>query len=227
MTASVATNQFGNITYWTNTDPQSLPGESSAQATSIANAFNAVSSQRAVQTWKPADATARGLLTGMTAGDLAYQLDTGIIYKYSGSAWIAWQSEYANYTPSSTSGWTAGTGGSSSFIWKYINGEVQIELILTVGTSPTIGTPTFQLPTSINSSYPQYSFLGTGHASSNNAGANVSPVTVLRNVATSQMSIFATNVASTYPALAGMSTTAPVTFVSGGYIMARLSYRPA
>jgi len=37
-----------------------------------------------------ADATARAAATGMASDDRGYQLDTKVTYRYSGSAWVAW-----------------------------------------------------------------------------------------------------------------------------------------
>lgn len=46
-----------------------------------------------VASWRVANSTARAALTGMRAGDFAYQIDTDILYRYSGSAWLIHEDE--------------------------------------------------------------------------------------------------------------------------------------
>lgn len=104
MTASVATNKFGNLIYWTNSDPQSLPTESSTTTTSLKNAFDAVSSSRMIQSFIWANATARNAQTGMVEGDIGDQADTDQSFRYNGSAWLNVTPGIVRAVPSGVSG---------------------------------------------------------------------------------------------------------------------------
>lgn len=110
MTASLATNKFGNLTYWTNTDPQSLPTESSTTTGSLKNAFDAVSNTRMIQSFLWANATARNAQTGMVEGDIGDQADTDTQYRYNGSGWIQTSSIVGPIIP----GTPTSTGGTAS-----------------------------------------------------------------------------------------------------------------
>lgn len=103
-----------------------------------------------------ANAAARTAQTGMITGETGYQTDTAIVYRYSGSAWKEWDSDWITWTTAPTN-LTVGSGGSatSSQKYKWINGKPLFECkyILgtsgfSVGTNPTINLPiTLVLPT--------------------------------------------------------------------------------
>lgn len=79
-----------NIFYADNSTAMSAAAISAAEATSIQNALDAkVNDTRQIQTFVWADTAARNAQTGMIAGDFGYQTDTGITYRYNGSAWVA------------------------------------------------------------------------------------------------------------------------------------------
>lgn len=46
-------------------------------------------SSRALRTYRWADTAARNSQTGMTAGDIGYQINTDVLYRYSGSTWTS------------------------------------------------------------------------------------------------------------------------------------------
>lgn len=84
-----------NIQYPVSTD-QVAPLETvfANMAQSTQNAFdgfridwNDFEATRQIQTFRWADAAARAAQTGMVAGDRGYQIDTGLDYIYTGSAW--------------------------------------------------------------------------------------------------------------------------------------------
>lgn len=102
-----------------------------------------------VAEWRVADATARAALSGMRAGDRALQVDTGITYRYSGSAWVAWSSPWISYTPTLTN-LAVGTGGSAfnAAEYKFTDGEPRVRgrFVMgssgaSVGSQPRIGLP--------------------------------------------------------------------------------------
>lgn len=104
MTASLATNKFGNLTYWTNSDPQSLPTESSTTTTSLKNAFDAVSNTRVLQSFEWANSTARLAQTGMVEGDVGDQADSNTQYRFDGSNWTVSTSGMVRVIPTSVNG---------------------------------------------------------------------------------------------------------------------------
>jgi hypothetical protein len=104
-----------------------------AMATSIQAAF----SKRGRHNYQWADATARGAQAGMITGDEGYQVDVGITYRYNGSAWKSWESDWITYTPTlTTSGGTLGSA-SGTGRYKYVAGAILLKLTATV---TTVGT---------------------------------------------------------------------------------------
>lgn len=77
-----------DIYYRDTSTPASLETESATQATSIEDALNAIVANREIQTYKWANSTERSSQIGMTGGDIGFQADTGITYRYDGSAWV-------------------------------------------------------------------------------------------------------------------------------------------
>lgn len=55
-----------------------------AQATSVQTAL----STRAIKAYRWADSAARAAQTGMAAGDVGFQIDTGVDWRYSGTSWL-------------------------------------------------------------------------------------------------------------------------------------------
>lgn len=104
---------------------------------------------RAAYTYRPANTAALGALTGMRAGDTAYQVDTGVTYRYNGAAWKAWESDWITYTPTLTN-FAIGTGGSAanSCAYRYEQGTVRVNFKFQFGTSgfSVSGDPIFTLP---------------------------------------------------------------------------------
>lgn len=84
-----------NIEYPVSTDPVApLETVFANMANSVQDAFdgfrtdwNDFEDSRAIQTFRWADAAARAAQTGMVAGDIGYQVDMGVQYRYTGSAW--------------------------------------------------------------------------------------------------------------------------------------------
>ena len=74
-------------------DPNGMPilqpTVDNAETATFNDAFAAIGNTRQIKTYKWADNAARTAQTGMTAGDLGYQTDTGVQYYYSGSGWVA------------------------------------------------------------------------------------------------------------------------------------------
>lgn len=79
-----------NIYYADGSTPMSAETISAAEATSVQDALDAlIHDTRQIQTFVWANSAARSSQAGMIAGDLGYQTDTGLTYRYNGSSWVA------------------------------------------------------------------------------------------------------------------------------------------
>lgn len=83
-----------------------------------------------------ANAAARTGQAGMRAGDLGYQVDTTITYRYDGSSWKYWASPKITFTPTLTN-IAVGTGGSARNVAYYTiaAGRCFVHGDLALGTS--------------------------------------------------------------------------------------------
>lgn len=92
-----------------------------------------------------------GTLAGMTAGDLCYCADVGITYRYNGTAWKRWSSDWIDYT-ATVANMAVGTGGSAtkSTQIKFTEGRIKVRYRLLFGTTsaayPSGSGPTISLP---------------------------------------------------------------------------------
>ncbi len=84
------------------------------------------------------NSTERGALGTYTTGARVLQLDTMVTYRYDGSAWKAWDSDWITYT-STPSNLTVGSGGSISAKYRWIAGQVEHDIVVLLGSSPTVG----------------------------------------------------------------------------------------
>lgn len=113
-----------------------------------------------------ADTTARNAQTGMSVGEYGLQLDTHILYRYTGSAWKAWESEWESYVPT-LGGLAVGTGGSiNTAEWRYFGGRIQVRGRAKLGSSgaSVSGTITLSLPVNcaaLNHSWQNYKGMAT------------------------------------------------------------------
>lgn len=98
---------------------------------------------RKMRSYKPADATALAAITGMSAGDLAYQQDTGAIYLRGVSAWNPFSSDSGWITPTLAAGWATPAGNFVPLQYRKIGNEV---IFRGAATGATSGDPIFTLP---------------------------------------------------------------------------------
>lgn len=73
-----------------------------------------VTNTRQIQTFRWANQAARTAQTGMQAGDFGFQIDTGVLYQYSGSAWNPSSPGLVRLRPTSVSNATINANGSVS-----------------------------------------------------------------------------------------------------------------
>lgn len=58
---------------------------------------------------------------------------TGITYRHNGTAWKAWESDWITYAPALTN-MTLGTGGVSTWAYKYVSGDIRVKGSVKFGT---------------------------------------------------------------------------------------------
>jgi len=94
-----------------------------------------------------ADAAARAAATTMALGDKGYQADEKVLYRYSGSAWKAWESDWITSFGFALTGTTLGTGGTFTGKYRYESGLVRVRVAMKLGTASfSFGGVTFALP---------------------------------------------------------------------------------
>lgn len=178
-----------------------------------------------------ANSTERTAATGMVSGDRGVQLDTGVIYRYSGSAWTAWESNWATFNPS-LANLTVGSGGGAKaeFLYRFTDGRVHVKFEILLGTTgSSVGThPTFTLPTPSLAHIHGYE-LFTGNIQMRDASDPALPRMALvaaDNTATDKVRIYGFGTASTGLGYA-ITPTVPWTWAAGDTIAGDFIYDPA
>ena len=132
-------------------DPNGMPilqpAIDNAETATFNTAFAAIGNLRAIKTYKWANATARGLQIGMSAGDMGYQTDNKVYYAYTGAAWESIRDDtgWVGYTPdfqNITLGNGTKTGrlrkeGKTVDFWA----RFQLGSTSAMGTSPYLNLP--------------------------------------------------------------------------------------
>jgi hypothetical protein len=130
-----------SIYYADGTTPASLADITAAMATSVQNAFNV----REMQSFSWANSTAKSAQTGMIIGDIGYQIDNLVYYRWDGSFWNIWAKAPVAYTPT----FTNLTPTSTSFVYSVASGVVTITGTCVNSTTTTTGIR-MTLPTGFN-----------------------------------------------------------------------------
>jgi len=95
----------------------------------------------------------RGTASSWAWEDLLWKDTTDKIeYMRTGGGWKAWNSGWLAYTPTLTS-ITLGTGGTASFAYRYVNGDVHLKWLVVLGSGGTWNAPVFTTPTSMSSAH--------------------------------------------------------------------------
>jgi hypothetical protein len=169
--------------------------------------------------------TASQLPAAGILGDRCIAYDTGIVYRYNGTAWKAWESDWITYTPTLTN-FVLGTGGSAASVWKYRydSGEVKVYYQLTLGTTgASVGSnPTFTLPVAISALAHAYQGID-GRGSIANAGLTsvVSTDMGADNTSTTTFRIY------TGGTFSPVTATTPHTWAAGSVAQGEFTFRPA
>lgn len=112
--------------------------------------------------------TEMNLWTTALTNQRAEDLSTHIIYRWNGSAWKAWESEWIDYSGTVTvTNWVSGsgTGAAKTFSYRYVNGRVRVKWYLgfgTTGASVTTSFVTFTLPVAASTPpHSEFNYPGT------------------------------------------------------------------
>lgn len=214
-----------NIFYRDTSTPASLETESALQADSVDDALtSAISDKRQSYSYRWNNSTERAAQTGMRADDRGYQIDTGVTYRYSGSAWVAWESAWISYTPTLNS-ITVGSGTVVGF-WRYSEGTVVVEGRFTLGSGSTVGSnPSINHPVNA-STLNATRFYPLGQLTLLDTGVNAYVGAIHATSATAcEFAVY--NAASTYNIYQILSASVPFAFGTGDVLMWRYQYQPA
>lgn len=177
-----------------------------------------------------ADAAARAAETGMIAGEKGYQTDTKIVYRYDGSAWKAWESDWTTYTPTMTN-YTVGTGGSVKNVWewKYELGLVHVRFRTVLGSSgfsvaPSSSVVSFALPVAMAALQHSFEPLnGTGVITSSTVSDRKIVTFLSDDSDVNEFRVY--SVAS--PDFLPITPTSPHTWAAGSRMSGEFTYKPA
>lgn len=205
------------IAYPDTTYPDGFVTAMAAMAGSVQAAFDA----RAVRGYRWANSTARAAQAGMAAGDTGYQIDTGVYYFYSGSAWAIWQTgSPIAFTPS----WTNFTAGNAVQTWSYTvsGGRCFVSGVTVLGTTSSMGSaPRFALP--VTSAIFSTVNILLGHFHVLDSGTTRYTGDVYLGGSGMTMSTHTVSGAAVF-AVTGISSTAPMPWAVNDTVSIRLDY---
>jgi hypothetical protein len=177
-----------------------------------------------------ADSSARSTaLTAPVLGMKTVLTSDEITYRYNGSAWKAWESDWITYT-STLTGFVVGTGGTNSTDYRYEQGMVRVRFTFKFGTSgQTFPTdPKFTLPVNRSAQVHTYEEPGGFVSMHDNSAASLPRAAICFANATSvtQVILYGLGTATTGTPY-NISTTLPWTWAQNDVIRGELTYTPA
>ena len=208
-----------SIYYADGTTPASLADITAAMATSVQNSLNL----REGHSFSWPNSASRSAQTGMSTGDIGYQVDSDVFYIYTGATWTIWAKQSASYTPT----FTAFTTSASSFVYSISSGIVSVQGKFTCAATLPTGSITFTTPTGYNISSvylasAQAAIIGTGGVDDASTTSDY-PIAV-RATSVSSVSLVAFNAAGTYLTAVATSATIPLTWASGDNVYVQFQY---
>lgn len=187
-----------------------------------------VSTTRSFRTFAVADSAALTALAStytLREGlDFARRTDNKITYRFNGSAWKTWDSDWITFTP--TTSITVGSTGSTTGTYRYLGGRVAWKVtILLGGTGITMpSSPTLNLPVNRDALPHPYARMVETNVSLHDTSAigAYNGFAQANNTSVSQVFI----VVSANPA-SSISSTAPFTWATTDAILVGGVYDPA
>ena len=191
-------------------------------AESVQDAFTAVDTRidtindtQQMYDYRWANSAARAAQTGMRVGDLGFQVDTEVIYRYNGSNWRVWEAPIATYA-ATVSNFTVGNG---SVVGRrsVAGGKVSIDILITLGsTSAVTGDMSVSVPfTRDTSIHPNGNAVGRGVMRDASASLSVGcdGVCITNNIAMRANTVTGSNVS-----IVATTSTVPFTWATSDYI---------
>lgn len=212
------------IYYADSSTAMSAEAISAAEATSVQAALDTlINDSRQQQTYFWTDSSGRTSQTGMRVNDLGYQADTNITYRYNGSIWVAWQSDWITYAPTLVN-ISLGTGSSTQYRYRHTGGVVEVDFSIRLGTGGSFtGSPSMTLP--VNAVALRYNNMSyDGVASAANAAGNIYPISVLANGAAVDSVWFWSTTTGAY---AVVTATVPHTWALNSVLQGKFRFVPA
>jgi hypothetical protein len=170
---------------------------------------------------------ARVAATGAALHDWGYQLDTRITWRYNGSTWVPWDSEWIGYTPTLT-GITLGTGGSAGTVahYRYEGGRVRVRVQIILGTSGmAVSSAVISLPATAAALRHNYvAYAGVASFYDDSASNNYTADVCANNTSTTQVILL---MRGTNGLRVGVSSTVPFTWAASDRLSAEFVYDPA
>lgn len=168
------------------------------------------------------DFTERNAQTGMKAGDIGFQADNQISYRYNGSAWRIWEVPKTTYTPSIGGGLTLNNGSTSGW-WGATGGRAWIDVTITAGSGTTLTADwNISLPSARDTSiHPNGSPIGDGIMRDVSSGDTfeLRCIGVTNNIAVRSRRVSGSNIIA-----AAMSATIPVAIATGDEFRIQAEY---
>lgn len=208
-----------SIYYADGTTPASLADITAAIATSVQDALDV----RETHSFSWADSTARAAQTGMTAGDIGYQVDNDVFYIYTGAAWAIWAKQPTAYTPTFTNFTASSTNFTFSVAGGFVNVSGKAVSSSTVGGGITISTPSgFDIDMTTLGAADRASQIGVGGVTDTSASTYYN--LGVRTSSSNLVVVSATNTAGTYASIVATAAGVPITWASGDILYVNFSY---
>jgi hypothetical protein len=152
----------------------------------------------------------------------------GITYKWNGTVWKAWGSDWISYTPT-LSGVAIGTGGAAANTasYRYIDGQVKVRGVITLGSSgaSVSGTIDVTLPSTATAlRHPYQTYAGSGTLYDTSAGVNYYSFVAAANASVTDINIFFVGASGVR---GGTTASTPFVWAAGDSISYDFTYDPA
>lgn len=157
----------------------------------------------------------------------AFVLGDGVTYRFNGTSWRAWESDWIAYTATLGAGFALGTGGTQALKYRFENGSGRVRGPITLGTGFTIpSAPTITHPPVTVAALPHaYSrFPGNSSIFDASSAVNSQAVMVANNTSTTVAVI---NAITTNGAANTVNSTTPITFAAGDVFDIDYTFEPA
>lgn len=155
-------------------------------------------------------------------GMLAYVIAADTTYRYTAGVWKPWDSGWWTWTPTITN-LTIGTGGTATGRARYVAGRVEHDLVIRLGTSPTMGALSLTLAVALANPSATTSRGFEGESYLMDEGVGVIPAVLLLNPAGTTILVRYWGTLNTTTPL---GASAPFTWAAGDRVFVRFIADP-